>query len=796
MKFSGTPTNDDVGTVQVTVTATDPSGESASQQFRFTVNNTNDTPVLVTPVDDMSVTVTSDTGKVLPLPQGVFVEPDINDALTYTLTLEDGSPLPSWLKFDEAVGITVSPATAESGVVPGTLRLAYTATDHEGARAVSVFDLDVGVISDPFPPENTAPVIGETAQNLTATEDAPFSATLPSNLFVDAENDTLTYGVSGLPEWLSFNAETMTLSGTPVNEDVGSVTLTVTATDPSGKAASQNFTFTVENTNDAPEVNPHTLPGYFVDEGELFSLPVSVDRFTDPDGDKLTLSFLDNGVALGENSWLSYDPETGILSGTPARGDSGDHWISVVATDPYGLSATIKESVYVIASPYTTMIGTPEVDTLNGDAEANHITALESNDVVYGNGGNDWLEGGAGDDILYGGKGDDLYDGGPGNDEIYEKTQNEGSDTIRFGRGDGQDYVNLRTSTVSISQRSYDTLQLKEGVAPGDVMLRRTDSSPATLQLTIKDTGDSITLYAGFSTAYNLGQITFADGTVWDYDEMVRQMVVPTDGDDVIYATNSADSIDGGLGNDAIYSLNGDDTLYGGEGNDLLYGYDGNNNLYGGNGDDTLQAEYGTNYLDGGDGNDILRGPRDTTTPRGARFTFVGGAGDDFISGGYPVYSHDKIYGGTGNDYLEGNGGNDVYYFNKGDGQDTIDNYVGASKHDHDYSVLQFGEGIAADDLWFSKESLNLKIGILGTDDLITVPDWFLFYNKGRDPLTPDEDNWIDEIQLANGETLTYDKVASLVQAMSQFSPPSAGISSLPDENRDVVTAAIAAAWE
>ena len=50
---------------------------------------------------------------------------------------------------------------------------------------------------------------------------------------------------SPLPAWLSFDPATQTFSGTPLNDDVGALTIRVTATDTSGATATQDFTVTV-----------------------------------------------------------------------------------------------------------------------------------------------------------------------------------------------------------------------------------------------------------------------------------------------------------------------------------------------------------------------------------------------------------------------------------------------------------------------------------------------------------------------------------------------------------------------
>ena len=64
--------------------------------------------------------------------------------------------------------------------------------------------------------------------------------------------DTLTLSAETLPSWLSFDAATGVLSGTPVNDDVGDHSVVLRATDAAGAYAEQSFTVTVNNTNDAP----------------------------------------------------------------------------------------------------------------------------------------------------------------------------------------------------------------------------------------------------------------------------------------------------------------------------------------------------------------------------------------------------------------------------------------------------------------------------------------------------------------------------------------------------------------
>jgi hypothetical protein len=64
----------------------------------------------------------------------------------------------------------------------------------------------------------------------------PFSFTFAADTFIDVDGDPLTYTAQQangepLPDWLVFTPETRTLKGTPNEQDVGNLTLGITATD-------------------------------------------------------------------------------------------------------------------------------------------------------------------------------------------------------------------------------------------------------------------------------------------------------------------------------------------------------------------------------------------------------------------------------------------------------------------------------------------------------------------------------------------------------------------------------------
>ena len=135
-------------------------------------------------------------------------------------------------------------------------------------------------------------------------EDQALNWSLPSNAFSDEDGDALSYSAqlangSALPSWLSFNAATGAFTGTPDNAAVGDLSIKVMATDPKGASASQTFTLTVANVNDAPEAIGH-LADAKAKQDQVFNWTLPTDNFKDIDlGDRLHYTAtLADGTAL------------------------------------------------------------------------------------------------------------------------------------------------------------------------------------------------------------------------------------------------------------------------------------------------------------------------------------------------------------------------------------------------------------------------------------------------------------------------------------------------------------------
>ena len=192
------------------------------------------------------------------VPLAAFSDADYADRLTFSAVLSTGEPLPAWLSFNSATRtLSGTPADADvgtPGAAPGAaLSVTIRATDAHGLSAIQALNLTVANVND-------APVAAQSIAAQSATQDAAFTFTIPAGAFTDADarfGDVLSYTVlqadgAALPGWLNYDAATRTLTGTPLNADVGSFNLRVTATDTAGATAAGVFAVNVANVNDAP----------------------------------------------------------------------------------------------------------------------------------------------------------------------------------------------------------------------------------------------------------------------------------------------------------------------------------------------------------------------------------------------------------------------------------------------------------------------------------------------------------------------------------------------------------------
>ena len=338
--FSGTPTNSEVGTLNIVVTANDGHGGIVSDNFNLTINLNNQAPTVTAPIVDQ--TTYEDSLFTFTVPANTFNDTTPGDSLNYSATLNNGNALPAWLHFNNTTQ-TFSGTPTNDDV--GNLSITITATDNFGASVSNTFALSILNTND-------APVLNNAIANQFARENNPFSFTIPTNTFKDIDkNDTLVFSAqlannNPLPDWLVFDANTQTFSGTPHESDMGNLSIQVVATDSQGATASANFVLEVTNVNQAPTTSGiatlNTVQNSTGDSVDLFA--AFADR-EDRD-EQLTYTIINN-----TNNTLvtqtNIDMQTGKLQLHYGEDQFGSSQITVRATDSEGLSVDTSFTVNV-----------------------------------------------------------------------------------------------------------------------------------------------------------------------------------------------------------------------------------------------------------------------------------------------------------------------------------------------------------------------------------------------------------------------------------------------------------------
>ena len=312
--LSGNPPANFNGAVPLEIAAFDGQTQTVSRFF-VNIAAVNDAPVVAAGLSD--VAFAEDSGFAYAITAGAFADAD-GDALSYSVSLSNGDPLPSWIVFD---GLTISgnaPANFN-----GELTLRVTASD--GQASVSD-DLVLRVTA-----VNDAPVVANALADRHVAEDQAIDIAVPANTFADLDGDVLVYSASlldgaALPAWLQFDGSR--IFGNPPQDFNGSFDIRITASD--GQLdASSTFRLTIDAVNDAPVLLSPLADVTSNEDAEIaFSLPAGA--FGDPDGTALTYFVRQaNGSALP--AWLSY--ADGRFSGTPPQDFNGYLDIEVLASD-------------------------------------------------------------------------------------------------------------------------------------------------------------------------------------------------------------------------------------------------------------------------------------------------------------------------------------------------------------------------------------------------------------------------------------------------------------------------------
>lgn len=807
LTLTGTPTNDDVGVLEINVKAMDNRGGSTQTSFTLTINNVNDAPTVEVALSDQIV-LTGETFD-FNIPSYTFNDVDTGDELTYSVTLEDGNPLPSWLNFDVQTGtFSGAPTTDEAG----DYVIIVKATDLAGASASTSFTITVDdVIWNQIDgTENSEQLLGSSGRDLIrgyAGDD---------NLYGFAGNDRLEGGAGD--DWLAGGNGSG--SGSGDDELYG------------GEGNDILFGEDGNDYMDGGNGDDHYY--YYAGHGQdiisdsgdgqdiLFFNNVAPERLSYHQvGDDLIVLVdgdLEQQVRvinhfLGGHYEIMVQPNGGYTQ-TP---NDILNQLTELPTTGGGEDPVDPEELEEPTNP-----GNGEInldfsgdDTLLGDALNEVIASGEGNDVIQGMGGNDYLIGGTGNDTY-------VINPGDGHDMIVDT---DGTNIIHFSGG-------LTFNDVASGlMKSGDDLILNISNGNGSVRVLQFFSVSNTIEKMIFDSGNELTANQIFS-AFGLASPTTT---------VVPGALILGDGqDNILDGTAGSDALIGGRGNDILNGGSGDDQLIGGAGDDIyVIGLN--------SGKDTIIDTAGTNIISFTDGisfSDVasglmksgdnlilnIAGTANTVTvmnffsvantidslqfENGSQLTasqlygafgvsapnneiviedalshmIAGTSGNDTIFGtdaneyisGYA--GDDIISGGAGNDVLDGGDGNDRFLFGRNDGQDTIlqnDTNPAGTYND----VIAFNTDISYEELWFSRNGNDLQINIEGTDDQITVTNWY-----------DDTAHQLDQFE-SGSMVLMNNQIDQLVSAMAAYDVPMGSGNVIPQDVKDNLQPVLANSW-
>ena len=602
------------------------------------------------------------------------------------------------------------------------------------------------------------------AQTVPALDEWSYS--ISKEYFTDPDGDVLTYHAtladgSPLPDWLKFDAATLTLHGTA--SQLETLHLSITATDPVGAHVSLPLTLNVkpqdrtvmpkrivdgdekdnvlQGTPFRERLNGYggndSLYGGAADDvldggpgndtldggegadtylfGRNFGRDIILSRRTS--SERLSVVHFTEGQQPSDFNFVRVGNDLVIM--TPDKTDQVAIKDYFVAAGQYPISPVgmiefdggIQLNQEQVTTLLATVRGTNQGDILDApNNQGSFIYGLGGDDTLYGGSGNDTLDGGDGNDTLYSGYRNGVLIGGEGNDKLYGGS---GEVTYVFGKNFGQDSIYY----LNRGQAQNSIIQFLGDWKISDFIFR---ASGGDLIIAAQNSNDQISIKNYFYLpvgSYKISKIIFPDGTELDQEQIRNLPIQGSEKDDEIRSVAEGSRLLGLAGNDRLYGSYGDDILEGGDGDDILRGEDGRDILIGGGGNDTLDGGTGQAvFIFGKDfGQDKIINPW--------RHSNASVQTIRFIDSWQPA---DFIFRQSGNDLL--------IAARAGSDQVLIENYFSSdSKKNYWLDKIEFADGTVLDE---QAIKALLTIGTEYDDDLSALAEGsHVFGHGGNDTL-------------------------------------------------------------
>jgi Haemolysin-type calcium binding protein related domain len=551
-----------------------------------------------------------------------------------------------------------------------------------------------------------------------------------------------------------------------------------------------------------------------------------IDTITTGTGTGDTI-YADNGLAAGSSVTAGNTSSSTLV----ASGDISAATISGVATLQAVGSVTLTAAQF---SGFTSITGTGLLDVVDAATYDLSGKSTSSVDLVaLSNGGTTLIGDDADHQVLVSSaSGNDTLTGGNGNSDYLDAEYSQGANTLSVGSGSSNTLdvsFSSGNNSVTATTGSSDYLDADSSTGSNaltvgnDASETMSDVSSSGSNTLVAGNGNGDFLNAESSTGANT--LTAGNGTndVIDAGTGIDTITTGTGTGDTVYADNglaagssvtalnttsstlvaSGDISGATITGVAELAINGTVTVDAAEftelssieregtSGELLFSQSGSYNFSstftlsnttiaassnGGttlignsSADETLVASAsGTDTLDAGSGNgDVLQA----------------GGGTDVLHAGTGT---DTLIAGTGAATLEGNQGYETYQFGAGFTEDTIRNVFSGTRTTADGEVDFTSASVTDENLWFVHSGNNLVVDLLGTNDQVTIMNWF-GSNAGA------------QVESFHADGLTLDtQVAALVSAMASYASANPGFNPTTATSMPTNTALqteIAAAW-
>jgi Ca2+-binding RTX toxin-like protein len=421
-------------------------------------------PLTITQVSDpINGTVTLNNSNVLFTPA-----PNHTGPASFLYTISDGNGGTS----SATVDVTVNPNQPPSLDLDGSQGGNNTqVTFEQGQPAVAIANATNIVITDPDNSTAESATLTLTNPLNGSTESLSVNGVLPAGITASSYNSTT--GVLTLTGNAAISAYQTAIGQIIYNNtanppNTATRTVEVKVNDGTNNSNTAASTITVIALNQPPVAVP---------DGPIFAnnsiqFPISpLDNDTDPDGDILTLTSVDNpptaqGLVTQAGSLVQY---------TRLGNATGPDSFNYIISDGQGGTAATNITIDLLPvadNNPNSVAGGSFGDNLNGLGGDDTLSGLDGKDSLRGDAGNDLLLGGSGNDLLQGGIGDDTLNGGLAADSM---TGNAGNDQFRYdsaddGGGSGFNASSNNQISSQIGAGLYDTITDFEGlgVAVGD----------------------------------------------------------------------------------------------------------------------------------------------------------------------------------------------------------------------------------------------------------------------------------------------------------------------------------------